>query len=130
MAHVMVVESHRDTCRPLVLMIEQCGRSADCTADAAEAREVLRTLRPDLLVVGAGEPGADGLELLRALREDPGLRDLPAVVYCGSGAGDAGEHRRRAMDLGARAVVAVSRGRGWDDLFAAVLRELAGNGPR
>jgi sigma-B regulation protein RsbU (phosphoserine phosphatase) len=59
----------------------------------------LPSIRPDAAIVDATEAGADGLALVRRLREDAG--DLPILVQIGSL-----EERRAAFDAGASEVFA------------------------
>jgi signal transduction histidine kinase/ActR/RegA family two-component response regulator len=48
--------------------------------DGAEALEQLVDWTPDVLVLDAHLPGMDGFELLRVLRRQPGLLDVPAFM--------------------------------------------------
>jgi CheY-like chemotaxis protein len=49
-------------------------------ADGAEALEIVRELRPDLIVLDVMLPGLSGIEVLEAIRTDEELRDLKVVV--------------------------------------------------
>jgi CheY-like chemotaxis protein len=49
-------------------------------ADGAEALELARDLRPDLIVLDVMLPGLSGIEVLEAIRADEALRDLKVVV--------------------------------------------------
>jgi CheY-like chemotaxis protein len=49
-------------------------------ADGAEALELTRALRPDLMVLDVMLPGLSGIEVLQAIREDEELHDLKVVV--------------------------------------------------
>ena len=48
--------------------------------NGAQALAAARARRPDVLVTDVMMPGLDGFGLLRAIRDDGGLRDLPVVV--------------------------------------------------
>jgi two-component system, OmpR family, alkaline phosphatase synthesis response regulator PhoP len=48
--------------------------------DGQQALELARSGDPDLLVLDKIMPGLDGLEVVRALREDPQLRPVPVVM--------------------------------------------------
>lgn len=77
--------------------------SAVCLRFARDGAEALRVLRrgasmPDLIVLDIKMPGMDGLEFLRAVRDDPALRNVTIIVLTGS---DAPEDRRAASQLGA-----------------------------
>jgi CheY-like chemotaxis protein len=49
-------------------------------ADGAEALEITRELRPDLIVLDVMLPGLSGIEVLEAIRADDELRELKVVV--------------------------------------------------
>jgi signal transduction histidine kinase len=65
--------------------------------DGAEALEQLLDWTPDVLVLDAQLPGMDGFELLRVLRRQPGLLDVPAFM-CSADAMP--EDVRRAAEAG------------------------------
>lgn len=48
--------------------------------DGVRALELLRERRPDLVLLDLQMPGMGGLEVLRQMREDPGLREVPVAI--------------------------------------------------
>jgi PAS domain S-box-containing protein len=52
----------------------------ELAADGVRARDLARTLRPDLVIADIMMPGLDGLGLLAALRAQPALRDTPVIL--------------------------------------------------
>lgn len=67
-------------------------------ADGEEAIEMTRRLRPALILTDVMMPGVDGFGLLRAVRNDPDLRDTP-VIMLSARAGE--EARVDGLDAGA-----------------------------
>ncbi len=67
----------------------------DFEVDEAEsaqgAVERIAVRKPDVLVLDVSMPGMSGLELCRALKDDPGTRDVAVVLLTGSEAGDQGQ---------------------------------------
>ncbi len=63
-------------------LLEECGASVVVAASAAEAIQVVPSLKPDVLVSDIGMPGVDGYELLRRVRALGGQRggDVPAIA--------------------------------------------------
>jgi CheY-like chemotaxis protein len=49
-------------------------------------KDFQETVRPDLILLDLNIPGRDGHQVLRELKEDPGLREIPVVIYSGSAA--------------------------------------------
>jgi two-component system, OmpR family, response regulator len=56
------------------------GWRVSTAGDGAEALELARTDPPQVLVIDLHLPDTDGHELLRALRQLPALRDVPAYL--------------------------------------------------
>jgi PAS domain S-box-containing protein len=52
----------------------------DAYPDGAAALDAIRAEKPDLVLTDVMMPRLDGFGLLRELRNDPGLRDLPVIV--------------------------------------------------
>jgi CheY-like chemotaxis protein len=52
--------------------------------DGDEAVEAARRERPNLMILDLKMPGSDGLEVLSALRGDPGLAATPVLVVTAS----------------------------------------------
>ena len=60
------------------------------TIQAADGRDALRLLTrkrecPDLIICEWSLPRMDGLELLRACRQDPALKEIPFVIMISEG---------------------------------------------
>lgn len=84
-AHVLVVDDDERLRRLLVRYLTDHGFRVTAAADAAEARDSLRSLRPDLMILDVTMPGETGLELVDDLRRrgDP---ELPVLLLTARGA--------------------------------------------
>ncbi len=80
MAKVLVVEDDEDILALVQARLRKAGHQV-MTADSAPAALGLIENRgaPDVAVLDVGLPGLDGLGLLDAIRERPGLTAMPAV---------------------------------------------------
>jgi CheY-like chemotaxis protein len=79
--HLLYVDDDRIN---LMLFENACAALPElrvCTAaDGAEALELAQKQAPQLLVIDLHLPDGDGTELLAALRREPGLQQVPAVL--------------------------------------------------
>lgn len=102
--------------RPVVLLVEDefVAREMICRMigkmdveimkanNGVEALEIARKKRPHLILLDLFMPEMDGFELLKRLKNDPGLKDVPVIVLTAHG--DM-ENRERAFQLGAEDLV-------------------------
>ncbi|WP_316976063.1 PAS domain S-box protein [Shumkonia mesophila] len=88
---VLVCEDDPDVAKILAMILVQGGMSAEI-AYTAEAAQALLAERPfDAMTVDIMLPGKDGIALIRDVRRNPAVRDMPIVVVSAR-AGDAREH--------------------------------------
>ena len=81
-----------------VYALRSTGFEAKGFEDGTSFWEALRTGRPELVVLDVMLPGIDGMELLRRMRADAALSDIPVVMATAKGA----EYDKiRGLDLGA-----------------------------
>ncbi len=60
--------------------LSRAGMTMLEAGDNAEAERLLASRRPDLILLDWMLPGGSGIELLRRLRRNPELRDLPVIM--------------------------------------------------
>ena len=84
-------------------MLGREGWIVDVAEDGARALQMTRQLRYDLVVTDLEMPELGGFDLIARLRKDDRFKTTPIVIIT-SRANP--EHRRRARDLGVRALVA------------------------
>jgi signal transduction histidine kinase/CheY-like chemotaxis protein len=82
---VLVVEDDPDGRALLVFILMQSGATVVGAGSVAEALEILRRQRPQVVVTDIGMAEADGFDLIRHLRRDPdaAVRSIPAVAVTG-----------------------------------------------
>ena len=120
---VLVVEDHVDTLEMFRVVLGEQFCVMGCPS-AAEALRILRTVRPDVVMLDIGMRPVDGLECLERIRAMPGYEGLPAVAVTGH-AREA--DRRRFLAAGFQVVVTkpVFDGEG----LIAAIRIALGNAP-
>jgi cellulose synthase/poly-beta-1,6-N-acetylglucosamine synthase-like glycosyltransferase/DNA-binding response OmpR family regulator len=95
---VLVVEDDDLTRRMIALTLERAGYDVTAVPDGLQALQSLREATPDLVLSDVNMPGLDGLGLLKELRADPALRNVPVVMLTAYGSTD---DIVGAMNLGA-----------------------------
>ena len=81
-----------------VYALNSTGFSAEGFADGAAFWAALERDRPELVVLDVMLPEIDGIQLLRRMKADPALRDIPVIMATAKGA----EYDKiRGLDLGA-----------------------------
>ena len=81
-----------------VYALNSTGFSAEGFADGAAFWAALEKDRPELVVLDVMLPEIDGIQLLRRMKADPALRDIPVIMATAKGA----EYDKiRGLDLGA-----------------------------
>lgn len=124
--HVLVVEDDKDAREVFCAMLDYEGAMVLGAASAEEALDILRTVRPHVLLVDIRLPGHDGFWLLKQLRSRETTERIPVVAVT------AVAKRDDVLDAGFDAFVAKPvRPKGVPDavLAALALRADAGDPP-
>lgn len=79
-ALILVADDDRDVCNILGMFLERQGHRVLETYNGRETWEVIRTQRPDLVLLDIMMPGLTGLEVLRKTRQTPEVADTPVII--------------------------------------------------
>jgi chemosensory pili system protein ChpA (sensor histidine kinase/response regulator) len=99
----LVVDDSRAIREAMTSMLGSEGWIVDVAEDGGRALQLARQQRYDLVVTDLEMPELGGFDLIARLRGDDRLKATPVVVITSRASP---EHRRRARDLGVRALVA------------------------
>lgn len=77
---VLVIEDEEDLSHLVRVNLELAGYGVDAAHNGAEGLSKARDLAPDLILLDVMMPVLDGWQVLRALKEDGGLRDIPVIM--------------------------------------------------
>ncbi|MCX5743425.1 MAG: response regulator, partial [Proteobacteria bacterium] len=99
----LVVDDSRAIREAMTSMLGREGWIVDVAEDGAHAIQMARQLRYDLVVTDLEMPELGGFELIAHLRTDDRFQSVPIVIITSRASP---EHRRRAKELGVRALVA------------------------
>jgi signal transduction histidine kinase/CheY-like chemotaxis protein len=94
-ACVLVIEDDPGAIRLLRTYLEAEGYAVEVTTDGDAGLAAARALVPDAIILDVLLPGIDGWEVLRRLKADPAVADVPVVVVT------VVDERNVAMSLGA-----------------------------
>ena len=99
----LVVDDSRAIREAMTSMLGREGWIVDVAEDGARALQMTKQLRYDLVITDLEMPELGGFELIHFLRQDSRFAQTPIVIITSRATP---EHRRRARDLGVRALVA------------------------
>jgi len=78
---VLMVEDHPEIAELYQLKLQLDGYRVAVASNGVSGLQMARSLMPDVILLDVHLPQLDGLQLLLALREDEGTRDLSVVVF-------------------------------------------------
>ena len=96
-SHILLADDNADMRNYLSRLLREQW-NVEAVGDGAEALQSIRQNRPDLLLTDVMMPNMDGFELLRVVREDAELCDLP-IIMLSARAGE--ESRIEGLNRGA-----------------------------
>ena len=77
---ILVVDDMALCREPIGEALRARGYEVLCAADGTDALSLVRRQRPDLVLLDVNLPGMSGLAVLRAMRNDPELKQLPVIM--------------------------------------------------
>ena len=78
---VLVVDDVADARDMMARLLRYEGYKSLTAEDGESALDAVRSYGPDLILLDLTMPDMDGLEVLRRLRDDPRLREVPVVMF-------------------------------------------------
>jgi twitching motility two-component system response regulator PilH len=113
---ILIVDDHTDTTHPLRLLLKRHGYDAEAVSSGDEALRRMRADRPQLVMLDVMMPGMSGMQVLRSIKADPELRDIPVIMYS---AGINISDKEEARKLGAREWLTKGQVK-WKDLVSRI----------
>ncbi|MEM1073615.1 MAG: response regulator [Pseudomonadota bacterium] len=83
--HVLLVEDETNIIEAMRFLLSREGWQVDTHENGADATEVIRSLKPDLVVLDVMLPGRNGFEILEDLRRDTETANLPVLMLTARG---------------------------------------------
>ena len=83
---VLLIEDEPNIVTAISFLLSRDGWEVRTHHDGADAVEVIRAARPDLVILDMLLPGRSGLDILRSLRAEPATAGLPVLMLTARGA--------------------------------------------
>jgi len=85
MSRIVVAEDDRAIARLIKFKLERGGYQVDVAEDGAQAVEAVNKAHPDLVLLDVMMPVLNGYQVLKKIKEDQGLRDIPVIMLTARG---------------------------------------------
>lgn len=103
MARILIVEDNALNIKLFCDLLAAHGHEPQAVTDSRLALDSARTFEPDLVITDIQLPHVTGLDLIRMIREDRKLREVPIMAVT---AYSTSEDEERILEAGAQAYVA------------------------
>ena len=94
---VLIVDDNEDASATMARLLEMVGFRVRTVPDGVSALELVRSFRPDTVLLDIGLPGMNGYDVCRALRALADLDSMTVIAVTGYGQAD---DRRRTREAG------------------------------
>jgi len=89
MSKILVIEDD-DVARELMHMaLKSGGHEVSVAENGVQGYDTALFMKPDLIITDIQMPGADGVHVVRRVRDTPSLQDIPILVTTAFGTGTA-----------------------------------------
>ncbi len=82
---VLLIEDEMNIAEAIRFLLTREGWQVEVQSEGTGAVERIARERPDLVILDVMLPGKSGMDILRDLRADPALRDLPVLMLTARG---------------------------------------------
>jgi signal transduction histidine kinase/CheY-like chemotaxis protein len=122
---ILVVEDDLESRDLIGIILQQGNVSVQLSASVAQALEILKDWKPDVIISDIGMPAEDGYQLLSSLRSNPETKDIPVIALT---AYASSFDKNKALQAGFR--IHISKPLDPRDLLSAIAQVApASNGP-
>jgi DNA-binding response OmpR family regulator len=83
--HVVLIEDEPNIIEAIRFLLTRDGWTVDSHSDGRDAVEVIKAADPDLVILDLMLPGKSGMEIIKDLREEEALSNLPVLMLTARG---------------------------------------------
>ncbi len=80
MAHILIIDDSPTDIRVFTTLLEKAGHRVSSATSAEEGIEVVKQVRPDLVIMDVIMPGMNGFQATRMLTRDPETERIPVLI--------------------------------------------------
>lgn len=102
---VAVIDDEVDLCHLLRVALDAQGYQVQTATDGQSGLELIRSCRPDLVLLDIKMPRINGFQVLARLQEDSGTSDIPVIVMTSLTAGEDPSQLEWARRLNVKAFI-------------------------
>ena len=89
MSKILIIEDDDVTRELMQMALETCGHEVTTADNGVSGYDTALSLNPDLIVTDIRMPGADGVHVVRRVRDTPSLQNVPILIATAFGTGTA-----------------------------------------
>lgn len=101
MNKILIIEDDTNLSEMYASQFTNKGFLVTVANDGNKGVETALNVKPEVILLDIIMPKVNGFEVLRRLKTEPELKDIPVLVYTNLGNKDADENRELAFSLGA-----------------------------
>lgn len=80
MAHIAVIDDSPTEVYVLQSMLERNGHTVSVANSGEDGIELVRSVKPDAVLMDVVMPGMNGFQATRTLNKDPDTKDIPVII--------------------------------------------------
>ena len=77
---VVVVEDEPDSLDLAEILLMQCGATVHTARNGVQGMEIIRKVRPNMVISDLAMPQMDGWAMMKALKKDRATMDIPVIA--------------------------------------------------
>ena len=89
MSKILIIEDDDVSCELMRMALEARGHEVTVADNGVTGYDTALFLNPDLIVTDVRMPGADGVHVVRRVRDTPTLQEVPILITTAFGTGTA-----------------------------------------
>ena len=99
MSRILIIEDDDVACELMKMALEKHGHYVTTANNGVQGYDTALFIKPDLIVTDIQLPGADGVHVVRRVRDTPSLENTPILITTAFGTGTA----TYSLQIGAKA---------------------------